>query len=378
MCRFSKYGSSDLAKNAWRICGCLLSILFFSAGCEHGVSADETDLDKNIDLVATSDKQWTGVAVSASSRLFVCYPNWSASHTFSVAELSNGSTALPYPDEEWNTWKEGLDPARHFICVQSVFIDRNDYLWILDPAYSERNGTYTGVVEGGAKLLKFDLKTNTLIQTIIFKEPVIKKTSYLNDVRIHEDKNMAYITDSGEGALIVVDLKTGTARRMLATLPVVKSENRTLVINGVPFVNEHGVPPMVHSDGIALNASRTYLYWRPLTGESLYRISTDYISDPVYDDTALSRHIEHLGYFPPSDGMIFGFYNDLYLASVEDNAIRAYDHGNETRLVRQRDDLQWPDSFSVGADGYLYFTTSQMQIIDPVEPYKLFKIKIRF
>ena len=29
----------------------------------------------------------------------------------------------PYPNRAWNQWTEGLDPAEHFVCVQSVYVD---------------------------------------------------------------------------------------------------------------------------------------------------------------------------------------------------------------------------------------------------------------
>src|SRR4051812_2159600 len=198
--------------------GLILPIFLTFAGCDcsESISADQENLEKNIFLVATSTRQWTGLAVSNTSALFVNYPNWSADHTISVARLTSGSDVVPYPNEEWNSWSEGKDAATHFIAVQSVFIDKNKFLWVVDAANIQRDGSYKGVVAGGAKLVKIDLTTNAVIQTIIFHEPVIKATSYLNDVRIDEDRNIAYLTDSNEGAIIVVDLFTSVSRRVLS------------------------------------------------------------------------------------------------------------------------------------------------------------------
>lgn len=339
--------------------------------------SDEVDaVGRELEMVANSPTQWTGVAVSGNSRIFANYPNWSSDHTISVAEVKDTSQVMPYPNAGWNTWSQGMNPAEHFICVQSVFVDNQNFLWVLDPANPQRQGEYLGVVPGGAKLVKIDLNTNTVIQTIVFAEPAIEKTSYLNDIRIDEDKRIGYITDSNEGALVVVDLQTGNARRYLAQHPTTKSENKILKVEGVEVRNEQGEYINFHADGIALNPDRTFLYWRPINGESLYRLSTDLLNDPSVTDSTLSAHVEHMGNFPPSDGMIFGNDRKLYLTSIEENAIRIYEEGGKsTRVVVRSKELKWPDSFSVGPDNMIYVTTSQIHIKKPADPYKIFKFK---
>ncbi|HEY9046071.1 MAG TPA: L-dopachrome tautomerase-related protein [Ohtaekwangia sp.] len=332
-----------------------------------------------VTVVANSLKQWTGVAVSHQSRtdklkLFANYPNWSADHEVSVVDITDPAKATPYPDVNWNTWSPGMKPEEHFICVQSVYIDKDDYLWVLDPANPKRNGAYTGVAKGGAKVVQIDLKTNRIVNVIVIDEPVITSNSYLNDIRIDEQRQIGYITDSNEGAIIVVDLDTGKSWRMLANNKSTKSEDIVLTINGEEYVNQDGEHPRVHCDGIALSPDGLYLYWRPLTGESLYRVPTTLLIYPDFYPGKLDESVEHLGEFPPSDGMIFGQDGKLYLASVEESAIRVYD-GNTTHIVVQDSNFRWPDSFSAGADGSLYVSSSQLNDPDPKEPYRIMKFK---
>jgi sugar lactone lactonase YvrE len=332
---------------------------------------------RTLQPVANSTTQWTGVAISNNQRLFANFPNWKPSHTLSVVEVTDTSNITPYPNMEWNTWTSELNPTEHFICVQSVFVDRQNFMWVLDPANPQRMGEYIGVVPGGAKLIKIDLNTNAVVQKIIFTEPVIEKKSYLNDIRIDEDKQIGYITDSNAGALVVVDLKTGAARRYLSLDPTTKSENRILKVEGMEVRNEKGEYVNFQSDGIALNPDRTFLYWRPLTGESLYRLPTSLLNDPNVTDSTLSARVEKIGNFPPSDGMIFGNDGRLYLTSLEENAIRVYEEGGRsTRVISSSEDLKWPDSFAVGPDGAIYVTTSQIHIKNPTEPYRIFKIDV--
>src|SRR5437764_11865493 len=154
------------------------------------------------------NEQVTGLGVSQKSgRVFVNFPYWSDDHFLSVAEVISGQQRA-FPDEQWN--KPGT-PDSHFLCVQSVVVDDQDNLWILDPAAPKMQE----IVKGGPKLVKVDLATNQIVQKIPFGEDVAPAKSYLNDVRIDTAKGKAFITDSGKGAIVVVDLKTGKARRLL-------------------------------------------------------------------------------------------------------------------------------------------------------------------
>src|SRR3954470_9418165 len=161
-----------------------------------------------VEVASFDNQQVTGVGVSKKSgRVFVNFPYWSDDHLLSVAEIVDGKPKA-FPNEEWN--KPG--PAgSHFVCVQSVVVDDQDNLWILDPAAPKMKE----IVKDGPKLVKVDLKTNQVVQTIPFGEDIAPTKSYLNDVRIDTAANVAFITESGKGAIIVVDLKSGKARRLL-------------------------------------------------------------------------------------------------------------------------------------------------------------------
>ena len=77
----------------------------------------------------------------------------------------------------------------------------------------------TGVVPDGPKLIKIDLQNDQTVQKISFNQEIAPIGSYLNDVRVDTDRNYAYLTDSGEGAIVVVNLNTGHSRRLLHDHP---------------------------------------------------------------------------------------------------------------------------------------------------------------
>jgi sugar lactone lactonase YvrE len=224
-------------------------------------------------LVARFAHQVTGVAVSERGRVFVNFPRWTEDTPVSVAEVMPDGALRPYPDAAWNAWRnvrrDELDAASHWVCVQSVVADGRGNLWGLDPAAPALDG----LVRGGPKLVRIDLAGNRVAQVIRFDQSVAIPGAYLNDVRFSPDGRHAFITDAGQrGALVVVDLTSGTARRVLDGHPSTQPEPRVVVrTDGRPLRYPDGRPVLFAADSIAL-AGDGYLYWKPLTGTTLYRI----------------------------------------------------------------------------------------------------------
>ena len=112
------------------------------------------------------------------------------------------------------------------------------------------------------------------MQTITFDENVAPKRSYLNDVRLDTKTGHAFITESGTGALIVVDLKSGQARRLLANNPSTKLEPEAeFVVDGMKIIDpETGNAPAFQADGIAFDKKGGWLYYH-VSRQSIYLMS---------------------------------------------------------------------------------------------------------
>jgi sugar lactone lactonase YvrE len=330
------------------------------------------------EVASFGDQQVTGVGVSQKTgRIFVNFPYWSDEHLLSVAEVVNGQPRA-FPDEEWN--KPGSS-ASHFVCVQSVVVDDQNNLWILDPASPKMQG----IVKGGPKLVKVDLGTNKVTQTIRFGEDVAPAKSYLNDVRIDTANRNAFITDSGKGAIIVVDLATSKARRLLDDHKSTKAEPGVkLIVDGKELIDQQKKsPPQIASDGIALDTKNGYLYYHALTGHTLYRIKTSYLTDGNLSKSDLESKIENVAQTPAPDGMLEAPDGSVYLTDIEDSAIVRWNAGSgKIQPVIADKRLLWPDTLSWGPNGDLYVTASQIENMPRfnngkstrTEPYKLWKI----
>lgn len=323
--------------------------------------------------VARSDRQWTGVAVSSGGTVFVSYPRWSDEAGFSVGRFDRDGVVHAFPDLNWNTWTPGADPANHFVCVQSVVVDRLGRLWVLDPASPK----FAGVVPGGAKLVCFDTATGQMLHNYRFAAPIVRPDSYLNDVRIDPDSGYAYITDSGVGGLVVLELATGTARRVLDSSPATHAEDIPVVINGEPWLRD-GKTPRINADGIALSRDGQMLYFHALTGKTLSCIRTQWLQDDRVSENQLAGLVQRVGVDRPCDGMEIDLAGNVYLTDIERSAItRVVPNGDGTvryeKLVTDSR-LEWPDSLAWDISGNLYVTTSRINLTDKSGPYRLLKI----
>ena len=111
-----------------------------------------------LEHVADFEMQVTGVAVAKDGRTFVNFPRWEQDVAVSVAEVMKDGSLKPYPNAEWNAWRntKPLSNGDHFVCVQSVTVDAQGFLWVVDPAAPGNEFN----LDGGPKLVKIDLRTD--------------------------------------------------------------------------------------------------------------------------------------------------------------------------------------------------------------------------
>lgn len=350
-------------------CAALAMALIATASIAPQQAAPSPGGAVRLQLVASFEHQVTGVTVAADGRIFVNFPRWSEDAPVSVAELTRDGRIKPYPDEAWNAWRnvkrDQMAPGDHFVCVQSVVADGHGNLWVVDPAAPGPGY----IVPGGAKLVRIDLAANRVAQVIPFDERVAPLSSYINDVRLSQDGRHAYLTDAGaKGALIVVDLPGGQARRVLDGHPSTQPEKGVVVkTDGRELRRPDGRKVEFAADSIALSPDGRHLYWKALTGRTLYRIPTEALDNSRLSPRELESRVQRVGESEPTDGLWFDKRGRLYLSAIEDNAVKVRDGGRDTTLV-QDSRLRWPDTFSEGPDGKIYVTSSHIQDMSWFKP----------
>ena len=131
------------------------------------------------------------------------------------------------------------------------------------------------------------------MQTIPFDETIAPARSYLNDVRVDTKSGHAFITESGVGAIVVVDLAK-LAGSWLIILPPKLNLERRLSSTDENYRPEDRQSTGIHADGIAFDKEGGWLYYHPLTGETLYRINTEHLLDEALSSTQLGAKVEKL------------------------------------------------------------------------------------
>jgi sugar lactone lactonase YvrE len=332
----------------------------------------------------------TGIAVSSDGRIFINYPRWGDKVEFTVAEVVNG-TPVAFPNPRMNEQGAVDTQKERIVSAQSVVVDpTGSVLWILDTGSVRPNP----ISYGGPKLIAVDLKTNQITRTIYISKSTLDDKTYLNDVRFQLDlgkSGYAFITDSSSnGGIIVVDLNSGENWRRLGKTRFTMSDPSfyPVVEAQIMMLRDAGRPAQrfdVGSDGLAISSDGKTLFFRSLTSRHLYSVPIEELTNQSIKDAQLEKMVtDHGQVAGASDGMEADREGRIYLTDYEHNAIHRYNGsmaGMET--IVSSPSLIWPDTLSLGDDGFLYFTANQLNRRDVfhqgqdkrIQPYMIFRVK---
>lgn len=352
----------------------LFTIIFLLAGLS--VTAQQPKLQP---VYSDDTYQFTGVAVSAKNRVFVTYPRWSDTYKYAVVEVMPDGTSKPYPDAAMNTWKPGDEGFNKWVCVQTAYVDDDDFLYIVDPAAPKLGKVYGN----SAKVVKFNLQTNKIERTYRFPG-TIDNSSYLNDIRVDTKNQVAYLTNSGTGGIAVLNLRTGTSYQVLQNHKSVHPDPYVKFIIDGKELKKQGQPVAFQSDGIALSPDRTYLYYKCIGDKKLFRIKTAALLNTALTGQQLAGEVEDLGNIANTDGMEFDQKGNLYLGDMVNYCMVQVTPDRKPHSWIKDKNLIWPDTYSVSKDGYIYITTSQIHkqpdynngVNKRTSPYMVYKVKL--
>lgn len=335
--------------------------------------------DKLIPVINLGEYKAIGVGVSSDNRLFVGFPRMGGKYEFGLTEIVNGKK-IPYPNLDWNQGEK-------FANVQDLFVDANNFLWVLDSKPSP-GGSIFGhkgeAADGQFQLLKINLNTNKVDRVYRF-EDLDKRKSGLNDIRIDTEKNLGYLSDPAQAAIIILDLKTGKTRKVLEQSPFTLAKPEiVLSYEGNEMRDAQGNPFKSNVNGIALTKDNKYFYFKPINHEHLFRIETRYLADASLSETELKTKVEDVGKVGVTHGLEADTKGNIFLSTSLDYTIKYVSPEGKLHTLVQDSRLLWPDSFGIGTDGYLYFSCAQlhldarwnMGIAKSKFPYEIYKVKL--
>ncbi|SHH80659.1 L-dopachrome tautomerase-related protein [Cognatishimia maritima] len=291
------------------------------------------------------------IAVGPEGRVFISVHEFYGLDLRMAEVFADGSTR-PYPDEDWARAPNGKGLGLNG--VLGLQVDRSGILWMLDGQREDHVGRVVG----------WDTKSETLHAVYSLGQPATRPTSFLNDLAVDKDHGAIYIADTGDGqnsAIVVLDTKTGQARRVLEGSRFTLPEDLPMMVDGKELIFG-GQPARVGINPITVDPTNTWVYFGPMTSESLYRVRTRDLLDPSLSDSDLEARVERYGDKAISDGISVDAAGNVYITAITDNAIGVTKADGTYEVLHQSDErLSWPDGFAVGHDGYVYATVNQLQ-----------------
>ncbi len=312
-------------------------------------SAQET-AEPEVFLEFDRDTPPGNIAIGPDGRIFMSVHEFYGPELRVVEVLPSGETR-PYPTEDWARAPD--DDGDGLNGVLGLRVDRQGVLWMLDGQGENQSGRVIG----------WNTRTETLHAVHYIGAPVARPTSFLNDLAVDRDHEAIYISDTGDGensALIVLDLKTGRARRVLEGSAFTTPEDLPMIIDGREILLG-GAPAKIGVNPITVDPTNTWVYFAPMSATSMYRVRTVDLLDESISDEELAMRVERYGEKPISDGSTVDAEGYVYITAMTDNAIGVIRPSGEYEvLFRSETLLPWADGFAIGADGHVYATVNEL------------------
>ena len=272
----------------------------------------------------TLDTVSNGVTTTRDGRVFLVLARFEGEAGPRVVERVDGKLK-PYPDAAWNAWARGKSPAKALVRVNSLRVGPDADLWLVDvgsPALGEPK------LPCGPKLVRVNLSTNT-VRRIYSLDAVTSDNSF---VEVRFNGRLAFLTDAGAPGLIVLDLKTGAARRVLDGDTSVTAK-KPISAEGKVVHGPDGKPVYVHADQLEVSPEGRWLYYQPCSGP-LYRVETRWLDDATVTKAELAKHVEKFADTPSTGGTAIDAAGNLYVSDTDrQRVLRIAPDGNTSTLI---------------------------------------------
>ncbi|CAF3537959.1 unnamed protein product [Rotaria sp. Silwood1] len=289
--------------------------------------------------------------------MFAGFPRALSDVSISVAEILPNNVLTPFPGGEWNTFNpttSSANPENRFVNVNAVFTDSHDNLWVVDAGVI---GNRT--IRNSAKLVKINLQTNTVERVYSVSSLNPPEGFALNDVRI--GSRHAFLTESGLGSVVIINLENGQVRRVLHTHSSTKFADPTVVrMEGRVVLDEKGQPKRMPNNNLELTPDEKTLFYKASFGYNWFRVSTDDLINETMTEPELGQRVSLSWKTMPTGGTTMDDQGNIYLMDLERQAVWQQNFiDGSWKLIVHDERIIWGDASDISEDGFLYIPMAQ-------------------
>ena len=335
-----------------------------------------------VERASSTQQAWNGVVSAPDGRLFVVLPRLANPAGPSLA-LLDGDRLVPFPDAAWNDTGQPATrllppqpqpqpqptaspptapqpaapqpdgPGPVFVGLNAIRLAPDGALWAVDTGLP---GPGKAPVANGARLIRIDLATNQVTRILVVPADALRPRSMIDDIRFNGDH--AYVTDAGAPGLLVVDLRTGTVRRVLDHDPALTAQ-RPILVDGEVLKGPDNKPAMIHADQLEVSPDGRHLYVQPLCGP-MSRVDTALLDDPKTPPATLSAGVSFWYDTPALGGTAIAPDGTLYLNDLENDSILGLSPDRVLSQLVRDPRLHWADAPFLSPKGTLFVPVPQL------------------
>lgn len=349
----------QMIRPRWRLRGAVLMAMMLALPA----FLRPAQADDRLHTAWTSQRVLNAVTVADDGRVFVSFPYWGGGGAGpTVAEIDRNGQPHAFPDVRWNHPDGTKGDLAPFVRVNAIRMGPDGLLWVVDSGDANVGGAASPASGAPARLLAFDITTGGVVHALSLRAASTPH-SYMDDIRFHNDT--IFVTDAGDPALVVVNLRTGQQRRVLSHDRSTTDE-RPMYAEG-RLLRVHDQPVRIHADQLEVSPDGQKLYFQPSSGP-MWVAPTAALENPALSPADLSHSVSVFYDTPTTGGTAIDGDGNLYVSDVNRlRILRITPQGKASTLVRDKR-LVWADAMWIDNHGTLWIPAVQLNRTATFQP----------